>query len=110
MASNLLPSFCAVGTVASSAVVLLFESCVRLTAKRVVPVFCIWFALARYRISVESAVFLSTGPAPRLSAALAHVEFILVIEPTGKDVVARGILKGPAAAPRAALCIGRTGL
>jgi hypothetical protein len=82
-----------------SAVALLREALLRLTAKGVVPVLRIWSALARGRISVEAAVFLSAGPTPRLSAPLAHVEFVLVIEAAGKDIVAGGILQRPAAAP-----------
>jgi hypothetical protein len=101
----LLPTFCAVAAVASFAVFLLLESCFSLTAKRIMPVLCIWSALAGHRISIEAAVFLSTGPAPCLSAALAHVEFILVVEATGKDIVTRGILERPTPTPGTALRI-----
>jgi len=74
------------------AVLLLLEPLFCLTAKGIMPILCIWATLARERISVEAAVFLSAGPAPRLSAPLTHVEFVLVIEAAGKDVVAGGVL------------------
>ena len=106
----LLPSFCAVATMPSFAIILLFEPFLRPTTKGVVPVPCIWLALSCCRISVEAAVFLSAGPAPRLSAALAHVEFILVIKAAGKDIVTCGVLECPATAPGTAFCICRTGL
>ena len=110
MASDKLPSFCAVAAVASFAVVLLLESLLGLAAKGVVPVFCICSPLTGCRISVEAAVFLSAGPAPGLSTPLAHVEFILIVQAAGKDVVTRGILERPATAPGATLCICRTKL
>ena len=106
----LLPSFCAVRAVPSFAIILLFEPFLRPTAKGVVPVPCIWLALPRCRISIEAAVFLSAGPAPRLSAALAHVEFVLVIKAAGKDIITRRVLECPTTAPGAAFCISRTGL
>ena len=109
-ASIKLPSFCAVRAVPSFAIILLFEPFLRPTAKGVVPLPCIWLALPRCRISIEAAVFLSAGPAPRLSAALAHVEFILMIKATGKDIIARGVLECPATAPGAAFCVSRAGL
>jgi hypothetical protein len=74
------------------AVLLLLEPLFCLTAKGIMPILCIWATLARERISVEAAVFLSAGPAPRLSASLAHVELVLVIKPTRKHIVAGGIL------------------
>ena len=86
--------------VSASAVTLLCEAFFCLTAKGIMPVLRIWPALARGRISIETTVFLSAGPAPGLSAPLAHVEFVLVIEATGKDIVTCGVFQRPAAAPR----------
>jgi len=96
-----------VGTVPPFTIVLLLESLLRPTAKGIVSVLCAWLALTSDRISIEAAVFLSAGPAPRLSAALPHVEFILVIESAGKHIVACRILQSPAAAPGTALGISR---
>lgn len=91
--------------VPSLAILLLLEPLFSPTAKGIVPVLRIRSALTRGRISVEAAVFLSAGPAPRLSASLARVEPVLMIEAAGKDVVARGVLERPAAAPGALLRI-----
>jgi hypothetical protein len=101
----ILPSFSAMAAVSSLAVVLLLEPLLSPTAKGIVPVLRIRSPLARGRISVETAVFLSAGPAPCLSASLADMELVLVIEATGKDIVTGGVFQRPAAAPGAALRI-----
>ena len=101
----ILPSFSAMAAVSASAVTLLREALFCLTAKGIMPILRIWSALARRRISVETTVLLSAGPAPRLSASLADMELVLVIEATGKDIVTGGVLQRPAAAPGAALRI-----
>ena len=79
-------------TMPPSTIVLLLEARLGLAAEGIVPVFRIRPTLPCGRISIFPAIFLSTGPAPGFPASLPHVEFVLVIESAGKDVVTRRIL------------------
>ena len=73
------------------------------------PVLCVRQTLARRRINVGGTILLPTGPTPGSSTPLPHMEFVPVVKPTGKDIVARRILESPAPTPRTGLCIVRAG-
>ena len=61
--------------------------------------------LARLWIDIDRAEFLPTFPAPGVAAAGSNLEGSSRLESTGKDIVACGILQGPALAPRTLLRI-----
>lgn len=97
-------------TVSTATILLLLEASFCLTAKGIVIIPSILEALTSRRIRIGCTILLSTCPTPRSTAALAYMEFIIVIKPAGKDIITRSILETPSLAPGALLRIRGTGI
>lgn len=80
------PSFDAMRAMPSWAVVLLLEPLLFLTTCHV-NILGRGELLARLGVIVRAAVFFPTGPAPAAPTSLAWVEYIAVVQATGKNVV-----------------------
>lgn len=93
----------------SSAIILLLEPRLLLTAKGIVIIFRLWKPVTRGRINVLRTILLPARPTPGPTTSLAHVEFIIVIETTCEYIVTGGILQSPTLTPGALLCICRAG-
>jgi hypothetical protein len=100
-----LPAPAAVATVATGTIVILFEAWLRTAAQRIMMILCLRQRFARDRIAIEGAILLPTCPAPRPSTTSAHVELIILIQATGKHIVAGGIFESPPPTPGALLCV-----
>ena len=103
------PAFRTVRAVSSFAILFLFESSLCLAAKGVMAVLCIRQTLARDRINVGGTILLPTRPTPGPATPLSHMEFVLVVKSTRKDIVARCIFESPAATPRTGFGVVRAG-
>jgi hypothetical protein len=66
--------------VSTAAIILLLEASFCLTAKGIVIILRILEALASRWIRIGCTILLSTCPTPRSAAALAYMEFIIVIK------------------------------
>ena len=100
-----LPPPRAVAGVSSAAVALLGEAGLGPAAEGVVVATSPRTLLSSDRVVVLSAILLATLPAPCATTAGTHVELVIVIQSTCEDIVTRGVLQGPATAPRTGLCI-----
>jgi len=94
----------------STTIILLLEASFCLAAKRVVIILRILKTLARRRIRIGRTILLSTCPTPCSAAALAYMEFVIVIKAAGEDIITRGIFETPPLTPGALLSIRRTGI
>lgn len=72
-----------------------------------VRLLCCRSLISREWVDIERAELLAAFPAPGFSTPGSHLERPTRLEPTGKDVVACGVLQSPALAPWTLLRITR---
>ena len=94
----------------TTTIILLLEIGLRFTAKGIMIILRIRKALACGRIRVGATVLLSTCPTPRSTASMSYMKFIIMVKPTGEDIITRGVFETPPLAPWALFRIARTGL
>jgi hypothetical protein len=82
-------------------ILLLFESRLLATAESIMLIFCIWLLLTCVRVVIQGTVLQTTIPAPRATTPKILMEFVLVIQATGKDVRTCVILQAPTLTPGA---------